>query len=234
MGRNPTSASTLERTAKAARNLSTVHDEAEVSKGRIEEAVELPGVSIEGPEGEIWSEIDWTKVDVRRLIPYEAEVDEDDWVASYRRACMDSILTGVMRYGQASLQAVLAVLIMRDGDVRGFAVPVVEWWLEDNTDGFRDRLEMAHRVFKGRFVMAIVDRADRPHVPKGYYRDNLAMYGVLNAFVSEHFKRGKEVNVQKDPDALEFSKTLILVGEKMELGMSAAKAAGMLQEAPET
>ena len=196
----------------------------------------LPGVrSIVMGEavGEMPSEIDWERIEAREAIPYGVELGSGDEEGKKRRGWMDQLVKGVMRYGEPSLMGIAAAL-MSDGRGGSYNLAETEYWMERDVDEFRVRVEMAHKVFKGRFIMAVIDRADKPYLPKEFHRDNLPLFGVLNAFVSEHFKRGgAQVNIATAADGIEFSKTLIVVGEQMEAGIAAAQEVKALPDGSE-
>ena len=193
-------------------------------------AVVLPGKV--GDKGAL-SEVDWESCPVAALIPYRDQLVEGDVEGERRRETMDSMVKGVMRYGEPSLLSVAAALASTSETPESYSLPVIErWWVQD-VDDFATRVQLAHKVFKGRFVMAVVDRADKPYVPREHFRDNLPLFGVLNAFVSEHFKRNASVNITTAADSIKFSKTLIQVGEQMEAGIAAAQTTKILPDQPD-
>ena len=173
----------------------------------------LPGVVSDDRE---IVKVDWANVDARAMIPYPTELAPNDTEGEYRRVRMDHLVLGTIRYGQFALPTIAAGLGMALEDQLGYAIPTVEEWLKGNVDDFTERVRHAHNVFKGRLMFAIIDRADKPYVPREHFRDNIPLFGALNAFVPEHFKRGTtQVNINTGEQANELHKTLVVVGEQM-------------------
>ena len=174
----------------------------------------LPGVQAD--ERELVN-VDWQRVDAAQCIPYSTALQDGDSEGEYRRERMDKLVLGVMRYGMYAIETITVGLGAGQGDQIGYAVPTIVNWITNNTDEFNDRVHFAHSVFRGRLVCAIIDRADKPHVPREHFRDNLPLFGALNAFVPEHFKRGAatQVNINAGEKTMEFHKTLVMVGNQM-------------------
>ena len=173
----------------------------------------LPGV--QAHDGEVVN-VDWNNVDASQVIPYSYPIDSDDDIGRYRRERMDHLVLGVMRFGEYALAAIAVGLGSTMKDQLGYAVPTVQEWFFDNVDEFRDRVKHAHSVFRGRLICAVINRADSPYVPRESFRDNIPIFAALNAFVPEHFKRGvNQVNINTGDQALEVTKTLIMVGDQI-------------------
>ena len=192
-------------------------EEAKIARGVLD-ALDGPIEILPGKQGEDEREpvqVDWKRADPALILPYPTELDPADSEGAYRRERMDNILLSVFRFGQYSLWTITAQLGVIHSDQLGYAVPTVEGWREDNVDGFADRLEYAHGIFKGRFIMALVDRADKPFVPREHFRDNTPLFGVLNAMIPEHFKRGAEGDDHLTSEKIvEVRKTLIILGSQ--------------------
>ena len=173
----------------------------------------LPGVQAD--EREIVN-VDWNRVDAAQVIPYSTQIDDADRDGEYRRQRMDKIILGVMRFGEHALSTIAVGLGTTLDDQIGYAVPTVSEWFFDNTDEFRDRVKHAHSVFRGRLICAVIERADKPYVPRESFRDNIPLFAALNAFVPEHFKRGvNQVNINTGDQTLEINKTLVMVGDQI-------------------
>ena len=190
-------------------------EQAKVATGVLESldgpVVVLPGVVSD--EREV-AKVDWTSIDPSQLIPYQTELAAEDQSGAYRRQRMDQIIVGVIRYGEPSLLTIAATLAVKLGDQIGYAIPTVDEWYQINLDTFRDRCRYAHGVFKGRLMAAVVDRADKPYVPREHFRDNLPLLAANNAFNPEHFKRTGTINIDASNN-VDIQRAIVMVGENI-------------------
>ena len=192
-------------------------EEAKVASGVLEAldgpVTVLPGVVSDDRE---IVKIDWRTVDARQMIPYPTALEAGDELGEHRRRRMDNLILGVVRYGEHALAAIAAGLGLALNDQPGYAVPTVDDWYKANVDAFRDRCHHAHGVFRGRLMFSVIDRADKPYVPRETFRDNLPLFAALNAFVPEHFKRGSaQININTGDQVVELHKTLVMVGTNL-------------------
>ena len=103
---------------------------------------------------------------------------------------MNELVRGVIRLGRDQLPVVVALQSLKAAPAPKLSLIQVNDWVKGNVDDFRDRVDEAHSVFKGRMTAQLIMHADNPVLPKGLQRDTLALLAVNNAENPERYKRG--------------------------------------------